>query len=88
LAEVAEQLHTLQEAETPLVAMLERRPGEKESRYRHLLSDESTDAPPPSQEAPTLSERGDATRVAELERELTSLRDRVTRMERELGLDS
>ncbi|MDJ0497597.1 MAG: YceH family protein [Acidimicrobiia bacterium] len=89
LAEVAEQLRTLQEAETPLIEMLVRRPGEKESRFRHLLGgDESADAASPVQEAPPSDEPDDTARVAELERELVLLRDRVARMERELGLDS
>jgi uncharacterized protein YceH (UPF0502 family) len=88
LAEVAEQLLFLQEAETPLAAMLERRPGEKESRYRHLLGgDDASEAVPPPVERDA-AESGDAERVAQLESELASLRERVARMERELGLDS
>lgn len=86
LAEVAAQLRTLQEAETPLAEMLPRRPGEKESRFRHLLGgDEPADV---SQViAPRVAEATGIDRVAELERELATLHARVARMERELGLE-
>ena len=89
LAEVGDQLRTLQEAETPLVEMLRRRPGEKESRFRHLLGgDEPADAGTALPEPPAGVVDDEIERVADLERELSSLRDRVARMERELGLDS
>ena len=39
LAEVEAELDALARAEEPRVERLERRPGEKESRYRHLLGD-------------------------------------------------
>ena len=88
LAEVASELDAMAGAEEPTVAMLERRPGEKESRYRHLLggADGAVDTLP-ARQAPDLA-GGDAERVAELERELADLRARVARMETELGLDS
>ena len=88
LAEVVEQLRTLEEAETPLAEMLPRRPGEKESRFRHLLGAATPADTLPSSSVSASDDSGDATRVAELERELAGLRDRVARMERELGLDS
>ena len=87
LAEVAEQLRNLQEAETPLVEMLARRPGEKESRFQHLLGGDQ----PESQSTATASRAADPDgldRVADLEQELAALHARVSRMERELGLDS
>ncbi|MDX2344764.1 MAG: YceH family protein [Acidimicrobiia bacterium] len=86
LDDVAVELASLAAAEEPRAEMLMRRPGEKESRYRHLLGaagveTEQSDFP--------LADEGDEDhgRVAELESELAVLRDRVTRMERELGLD-
>lgn len=88
LADVADQLLFLQEAETPLAEMLQRRPGEKESRYRHLLGGEDSTERLPVALEQDAAEPGDAERVSLLESELASLRDRVARMERELGLDS
>lgn len=88
LADVAGELEAMAGAEEPTVAVLERRPGEKESRYRHLLgSADATGDSPPARQDPDLA-AGDAERVAELERELAELRARVARMETELGLDS
>lgn len=85
LQEVTLELAALADAEEPLVEVLERRPGEKESRYRHLLGD-----PPVAEraavETPPASD-SDQDRVGELEAELSELRDRVARMERELGLE-
>jgi uncharacterized protein YceH (UPF0502 family) len=86
LADVAAELETMAAAEEPTVAMLDRRPGEKESRYRHLLG--GTVAAEPLPAAPTEIRLPAADRVAELELELVELRSRVARMERELGLDS
>lgn len=87
LGEVAEQLRTLEEAETPLAEMLPRRPGEKESRFRHLLGGEEPAAA--SQViAGGVADPADIDRVAELEQELAALHARVARMERELGLET
>lgn len=84
LDDVADELASLAAAEEPRVERLERRPGEKEARYRHLLGgsvvEEAMSEPAPVEP--------DLDRVAELERELTALRQRVARMETELGLDT
>lgn len=80
--DVVAELAALAAAEEPRVVRLERRPGEKESRYRHLLRGES----PEPAEVPADDAASD--RVADLETELAELRERVARMERELGLDS
>lgn len=85
-------------AEQSLVEQLERRPGEKQVRWRHLLSGREApveiapDAPPPAasvgaSSVPTVREVHDrlealSTRVAALE----GLAERVARLERELGL--
>jgi uncharacterized protein YceH (UPF0502 family) len=82
LDDVAAELAALAAAEEPRVARLERRPGEKESRYRHLLG--GTD-PAPNAPAPLPAAKAD--RIAELEDELDELRQRVARMESELGLE-
>jgi uncharacterized protein YceH (UPF0502 family) len=88
LADIAAELEMMAAAEEPTVTMLERRPGEKESRYRQLLGGWDTQlAPDPVAPAAELEEsRGD--RVADLESELAQLRARVSRIERDLGLDS
>ena len=80
LDEVAADLASLAAAETPLATRLERRPGEKEARYRQLLGETEVS---PDWEAPA---PGADDRIAELEEELAELRARVTRMEGELGL--
>jgi uncharacterized protein YceH (UPF0502 family) len=85
LDDVADELAHLAAAEEPRVEMLARRPGEKESRYRHLLGEETGVEIPGV--PPVADEHDDEGRVAELEAELAELRERVTRMERELGLD-
>jgi len=81
--DVVAELAALAAAEEPRVVRLERRPGEKESRYRHLLGG---DEPPEAAAVPPDDHATD--RVTDLETELAQLRDRVARMERELGLES
>jgi uncharacterized protein YceH (UPF0502 family) len=91
LADVAAELDAMAGAEEPTVVMLERRPGEKESRYQHLLAGKTVDPVAEHSQEPSLpAERPPAAaeRVAELEKELEELRARVARMEHELGLDS
>lgn len=80
LGQVMAELTSMGNAEEPLVLLVERRPGEKEPRYEHLLGD----APAEQPAGPAI---GDGDRVAELEAELIDLRQRVARMEQELGLD-
>src|SRR5919197_3739108 len=67
-----------------LAARLERRPGQKEERYVHLLGETSeADAPPaaveriapPPSPAPAADDDGLARRVARLEDEVSELRD-------------
>lgn len=91
LSEVEAELDGLAMAEEPRVERLERKPGEKESRYRHLLGDDGLEPIGEEEEAlmpvDDLDQNEDPGRIAELEAELTALRERVARMERELGLD-
>jgi uncharacterized protein YceH (UPF0502 family) len=65
--------------ERELVARLPRRPGQKETRYRHLLSDDAT---PAEQEASTAA--GDD-RVGELEDRVAVLEEQVAALRRALG---
>ena len=82
LDDVATELAALAAAEEPRVERLERRPGEKEARYRHLLGGSRVDVE--SEEVPQPDPRPD--RISELEVELNELRQRIARMESELGL--
>jgi uncharacterized protein YceH (UPF0502 family) len=71
--------------ERDLVARLDRRPGQREERYRHLLSEEADqpvpDMPPPSQE--TIS--SDDERIQRIERQLADLRSEIQALREELG---
>lgn len=72
-------------AERELVVRLERRPGQKEERYRHLLGGggearSSTDAPAPDAPATGLEAR-----VAALEDELDRLREELRELRSGLG---
>jgi uncharacterized protein YceH (UPF0502 family) len=82
LDDVAAELAELSVAETQLAVRLERRPGEKEARYRQLLGP----VPDAGTITPATGSEDEIDRIAELESELVELRDRMTRMERELGL--
>ena len=81
LDEVAVELDNLAADEEPLVEKLERRPGEKESRFRHLLG--GARAVPDAEPA---AHHDDAGRIADLEGELAELRARLSRIEHELGM--
>ena len=76
LTDVTAVLQKLMEREPPLVAVLPRQPGTKESRYAHLLSgpiDAASFAAPPAY-APSSSAGLDSPRMARLEAEMTELR--------------
>jgi uncharacterized protein YceH (UPF0502 family) len=78
LAEVHTTLSGLIERE--LVARLERRPGQKEERYAHLLGeDDAPDAQPTEAETPTHPSNGFPPAVDD------DLRKRVERLEREVA---
>jgi uncharacterized protein len=68
-----------------LVTRLERRPGQREERYRHLLSEEVeasvSDVTAPSQE--TVSQ--DDERIQGIERQLAELRSEIQALREELG---
>jgi hypothetical protein len=89
LDDVSAELAMLAAGEEPRTERLDRRPGEKESRYRHLLGREGAAGTEERSAAVDVSDDvvSDTDRVGELESELAELRERVTRMERELGLD-
>ena len=70
-----------------------RRPGQKEERYAHRLSEDldeghaTTAAPAPFQPAPAPAARSDHDRIEELERELAALREQVAELRAAAGLD-
>jgi uncharacterized protein len=66
------------EREPPLVAVLPRQPGTKESRYAHLLSGEVAAAPATASAAVSAPVRtADDDRVAQLESDVAELRKEV-----------
>jgi uncharacterized protein YceH (UPF0502 family) len=94
----ADALHRVVDTliERDLVARLERRPGQKEERYMHLLSDEVEQAPAqaaaPVAAAPPVAAPiapapppVDDDRLARLEREVAELRAEMQTLRRELG---
>ena len=95
LAEIHETLDRL--AGRDLVARLDRRPGQKEERYRHLLGSDGEPRPEerPAPPAPVSTVEGVAgpppgleARVAALEAEVARLRDALVRLAGSSGLSS
>jgi uncharacterized protein YceH (UPF0502 family) len=73
LGEVNETLDNLMRRGEPLVARLERQPGQKEVRYAHLLSGE-IDAATYAKEISSSGKQAENERLENLERELENLR--------------
>jgi uncharacterized protein YceH (UPF0502 family) len=76
--------------ERRLVMRLDRRPGQREERYAHLLGQEVDDdeqvAPSPEpQVAPSPEPRQDGDRMARIERQLDELRAEIKALREELG---
>jgi uncharacterized protein len=88
LVQVQSTLQRLMQRESPLVKILPRQPGTKESRYAHLLSGDVAipTAPPPAERAPAAPEALDskADRLARLENEVAALRKELAEMQRQL----
>lgn len=85
VAEVDAALEAEANAEEPLVRELGRLPGQKEARWTHLIGgeDSATVAPAPEHRvAESLTSR-----VDELESLVEQLRDRLQRLEQQLGVD-
>ena len=71
--------------ERDLVARLDRRPGQREERYRHLLSEEA-DQPAPDMSPPSLETiSSDDERIQRIERQLAELRSEIQALREELG---
>lgn len=89
LSDVQATLQKLMQREMPLVKMLPRQPGTKESRFAHLLSGdvEGYVAPPEVSSVPAAEDDGRIARleseVAELRRELADLRQQMESFRRQ-----
>jgi uncharacterized protein len=86
LAQVQETLDRL--AERELVAALDRVPGQKERRFRHLLGAGDEDVPPPRAahgSPPDLGSPELDDRVQEIERQVADLKQAVDALRAELG---
>jgi|ERR1041385_3042513 uncharacterized protein YceH (UPF0502 family) len=84
LEDVETTLKRLMERQPPLVAVLPRQPGTKESRWMHLFSG---DAPPAISEAPDFRGHGenpDSQRIASLESEVSALREELQSLKRQV----
>ena len=84
LEDVLVTLDRLSQREPPLVAVLQRQPGTKESRYMHLFSGDA----PPVEAAPVRTSAAfstDGDRVGRLESEVAELREEVGEMKEQLA---
>ncbi len=71
--------------ERRLVKRLDRRPGQREERYAHLLGDEAGDVAQPAPAEPPLAADGDDDRIQRIERQLDQLRAEIKALREELG---
>jgi len=88
LSQVQSALQRLMQHDPPLVKVLPRQPGTKESRYAHLLSGdvESASEPTgPAREIAILTPTADAERIARLEDEVTRLHQEVAELKHQLA---
>ena len=86
LDDVQSTLQHLMQREPPLVKMLPRQPGTKESRYMHLLSgDVEGWEPSPEPGAAVAGSSMDAQRIADLEHEVASLQKEVADLKQQFA---
>ena len=83
LDQVQGTLHRLMEREPPLVSVLPRQPGTKESRYGHLLSGQVETWAAPLKADSVKDLRSDAERISRLETEVTDLQNRVADLQQQ-----
>jgi uncharacterized protein len=84
LEDVHAALDRLSQRERPLVAVLPRQPGTKESRYMQLFSGDAPPAEPVHSRGPGVSSAG-SDRVAQLESEVADLRREVAEIQQQLA---
>ena len=70
--------------ERGLVARLDRRPGQREERYKHLLSEDGAEIEPAEPEPSTPAVAGNE-RIERIERQLAELRAEIKALREELG---
>src|SRR6266481_6161783 len=86
LSAVQSSLQHLMKREPPLVKVLPRQPGTKESRYAHLLSGDVESFEPKSEEsASTTTDSPDGERLSRLEKEVAALRNEATDFQKEIA---
>jgi uncharacterized protein YceH (UPF0502 family) len=88
LTEVQSTLQRLMQRDPPLVRVLPRQPGTKESRYKHLLAGDVEDAADVAQalsSAFVASNSHDIDRITHLENEVSDLRKEVADLEQQLA---
>jgi uncharacterized protein YceH (UPF0502 family) len=92
LSAVQSSLQHLMKREPPLVKVLPRQPGTKESRYAHLLSGDSglPDSVEsfntiPAAETNSAASPADGERIAHLEKEVAALRNEVSDFHKEIS---
>jgi len=83
VGEVESTLHDLADGDEPMVRQLPREPGQKESRWMHLLGDGAVPESPPHPAAPRPTAARD-----KLESRVADLEERLARLERQLGVTS
>jgi hypothetical protein len=87
LAQVQSTLQRLAQREPPIVTILPRQPGTKESRYSHLLSGAvvETHAPGVPVESPSARNALEATRIAQIENEVAGLQKEVASLKEQFA---
>ena len=86
LGQVQSTLQRLAQREPPLVKMLPRQPGTKESRYAHLLSgDVQIQSPDAIPETATTYRTADGERIAHLENEVSTLQNEVANLKQQFA---
>ena len=83
LDDVEATLHRLMERDPPLVTMLQRQAGTKESRYAHLLSGQPQEAP--TTPVGVLPSSTDNDRIGRLEAKVSELRRELHELRQEFG---
>lgn len=84
LEEVQSTLQRLMQRDAPLVKLLPRQPGTKESRYMHLLSGDVETPPLPASASSAQQSSGGESRLARVEEDLAQLRAEVEELKEQL----
>jgi len=85
LDDVQSALQRLSDRQPPLVRVLPRQPGTKESRYAHLFSDDTWPAESQTPQSTPESRSSNDTRLSVLEAEVSSLRNAVAELRQQLA---